>query len=64
MMRFALAALSMGRSSRAARDWALRRAARKVKAPILLWDEPEEPARVEVEDELPVPDAKGLRAAE
>ena len=35
----ALAALSMGRSSRAARDWALARAARRVKAPTILWDE-------------------------
>ncbi|MCZ4354061.1 efflux RND transporter permease subunit [Roseovarius aestuarii] len=36
----ALAALSMGRSSRAARDWALQRAARRARAPELIWDFP------------------------
>ncbi|MCR8547009.1 efflux RND transporter permease subunit [Salipiger sp. P9] len=35
----ALAALSLGRGSRAAQDWALTRAARKVKAPEILWDD-------------------------
>ncbi|MDX1780084.1 MAG: efflux RND transporter permease subunit [Thalassovita sp.] len=35
----ALAALSMGRASRAARDMALQRAARKLKAPEIIWDE-------------------------
>ena len=50
-----LARLSMGRSSRAARDWALAREARRVKAPEFIWTEPDDaPAR------LPVP----LRAAE
>ncbi|MEQ9694096.1 efflux RND transporter permease subunit [Shimia sp. SDUM112013] len=34
-----LAKLSLGRGSRAARDWALRREARKVKSPVLLWEE-------------------------
>ncbi len=34
-----LARLSMGRASRAGQDWALRRAARKVKHPVLLWDD-------------------------
>ena len=34
-----LAKLSMGRSSRAARDWALRRQAKRVKAPEFIWDE-------------------------
>jgi multidrug efflux pump len=33
------AALSMGRSSRAARDWALHIAARRIKAPEIIWDE-------------------------
>jgi len=33
-----LSRLSMGRASRAGQDWALRRAARKVKAPEILWD--------------------------
>ncbi len=34
-----LAVLTKGRSSRAAQDWALRRAARKLKAPEIIWDE-------------------------
>ncbi|MDV4145519.1 efflux RND transporter permease subunit [Shimia sp. FJ5] len=34
-----LARLSMGRGSKAARDWALRREAKKVKAPLLMWDD-------------------------
>ncbi len=34
-----LAKLSMGRSSRAARDWALARQARRIKAPEVIWDE-------------------------
>ncbi|WP_127111672.1 efflux RND transporter permease subunit [Shimia sediminis] len=68
-MARAMAALSMGRSSRAARDWALRRAAKKVTSPVLLWDEPEapeDPIVVEVEDTPAAadPDDSGLRAAE
>ncbi|WP_281968327.1 efflux RND transporter permease subunit [Roseovarius nanhaiticus] len=35
----ALAALSMGRASRAARDWSLERAARRVRAPEIIWDD-------------------------
>lgn len=35
----ALGALSMGRASRAAQDWALQGAARKVKSPELIWPE-------------------------
>ncbi|PXW67772.1 multidrug efflux pump [Loktanella sp. PT4BL] len=35
-----LAKLSMGRSSRAARDWALSRQARRMKAPEIIWDDP------------------------
>lgn len=34
-----LAILSFGRGSRAARDWALDRAARKLKAPEIIWDD-------------------------
>ena len=34
-----LAKLSMGRSSRAARDWALRRQAKRIKAPEFIWTE-------------------------
>ncbi len=36
-----LAKLSMGRSSRAARDWALAKAAARVKAPEILWTDPD-----------------------
>ncbi|HEV8034792.1 efflux RND transporter permease subunit [Yoonia sp.] len=35
-----LAKLSMGRSSRAARDWALSRQARRMRAPEIIWDDP------------------------
>jgi len=34
-----LAKLSMGRSSKAARDWALSRQAKRIKAPEFIWDE-------------------------
>ncbi|MCZ4262159.1 efflux RND transporter permease subunit [Limimaricola sp. G21655-S1] len=50
-----LARLSMGRGSRAARDWALRREARRIKAPEILW---------EGEDGPVPPVAATLRAAE
>ncbi|WP_306132114.1 efflux RND transporter permease subunit [Roseivivax marinus] len=40
----ALSAMSLGRSSRAARDWAVNRRARRLPAPTILWDEPEDPA--------------------
>jgi len=58
----ALAALSLGRSSRAARDWALQRAARKLNSPTLLWedDAPQKPAIVSAARAPDVP----LRAAE
>ncbi|MFA8442784.1 efflux RND transporter permease subunit [Yoonia sp.] len=40
-----LAKLSMGRSSKAARDWALSRQARRIKAPELIWEDiPDTPA--------------------
>ena len=40
-----LAKLSMGRSSKAARDWALSRQARRIKAPELIWEDiPNTPA--------------------
>ncbi|UXX83128.1 efflux RND transporter permease subunit [Roseovarius pelagicus] len=48
-----MAALSMGRSSRAARDWALARAARRVRAPELIWDE----------DSLAIPEKPVMRSA-
>ena len=72
----AMAALSMGRASRAAQDWALQNAARKVHAPELLWPEEqageyedEDAARPEANDIKRVVDArddngKPLRAAE
>ena len=60
----ALAALSLGRGSRAAQDWALARAARRVKAPTILWEEvppfPSRPSRTP--DETGGEDA--LKAAE
>ena len=56
----ALAWAGAGRSSRAARDWALRRAARRVKAPVILWDDGTEPG----ETAPPYTPAKPLRAAE
>jgi multidrug efflux pump len=73
-----LAALSLGRASRAARDWALEAEARQLRAPELLWDEEhpgdagfvdEDAARPVVEDikrVIEARDAEGnpLRAAE
>ena len=35
----ALARLSLGRTSRAAQDWALRRAAKRLKSPEIIWDD-------------------------
>ncbi|MEJ8560920.1 efflux RND transporter permease subunit [Yoonia sp. GPGPB17] len=40
-----LAKLSMGRSSKAARDWALARQAKRIKAPEFIWDE-DEPSKL------------------
>ncbi|MFZ5964630.1 efflux RND transporter permease subunit [Thalassococcus sp. BH17M4-6] len=34
-----LARMSMGRSSRAARDWAIQKAAKRIKSPEILWEE-------------------------
>ena len=57
----ALARLSMGRASRAAQDWALQRAARRVRAPEILWEiEPAGPRPVPEPDQPQLP----LRAAE
>lgn len=62
-----LARLSMGRGSRAARDWALNRAARKLKAPEIIWeDESSDPPlslAVAQPDPLTTPQPP-LRAAE
>jgi multidrug efflux pump len=38
-----LAKLSMGSSSKAAKDWALQRAARRLKAPEIIWTDPDLP---------------------
>lgn len=51
-----LARLSLGRGSRIARDWALSREAKRLKAPEIIWDDPE-PAR-------PMSPGQPLRAAE
>ncbi|WP_319826543.1 efflux RND transporter permease subunit [Thalassovita sp.] len=58
----ALAALTLGRSSRAAQDFALQRAARKLKAPEIIWDDdtPEVPEA----PEAPLGQQPDLRAAE
>ncbi len=53
-----LARLSMGRASQAAQDWALQRAARRVRAPEILWDTDAEPERPAAPAGLP------LKAAE
>ncbi|MDE0968564.1 MAG: efflux RND transporter permease subunit [Octadecabacter sp.] len=37
-----LSKISMGKSSRAAQDWALSREAKQVKAPEIIWDDPDE----------------------
>ncbi|HBM59262.1 MAG TPA: acriflavine resistance protein B, partial [Citreicella sp.] len=57
-----LARLSFGRGSRAARDWALQRAARKLKAPLILWDELDAPAQAQTSAEPRA--TPPLRAAE
>ncbi|MEP2530949.1 efflux RND transporter permease subunit [Shimia sp.] len=49
-----LARLSLGRTSRAGQDWALRRAARKVKSPVILWED--DPLPVEEEETSAEPD--------
>ena len=46
-----LARLSFGRGSRAARDWALQRAARRVKSPEIIWED-DTPAPVHLTPEL------------
>ncbi|MCA0919657.1 efflux RND transporter permease subunit [Pseudooceanicola nanhaiensis] len=54
-----LARLSFGRTSQAARDWTLRRAARRLKAPEILWD-----AGPDHQIEVLPANKPGLRAAE
>ncbi|MEM0949047.1 MAG: efflux RND transporter permease subunit [Pseudomonadota bacterium] len=58
----ALERLSMGRASRAAQDWALQRAARRIAAPEILWDTAPQP--VEEEAIIDPTPAAPLRAAE
>jgi len=55
-----LAKVSMGRASRAAQDWALRREARRIKHPEIIWDDEEEDIAVAE----PLPATPPLRAAE
>ncbi len=52
-----LAALSFGRASQSARDWATDRKAARIEAPTLIWEEPDEPFRAP-------PRQEPLRAAE
>jgi multidrug efflux pump len=59
MLANLLARLSMGRASRAARDYALRREARRVKHPEILWVEPQAPIEL-----TPTPGGKPRHAAE
>ena len=60
-----LAKLSMGRSSSAARDWALQRDARRVKAPMILWGDDEDPVEDYAPEAEPAPmAATPLKAAE
>ena len=65
-----LGRLSMGRSSRAARDWALRRQAKRIKMPEFIWEEDEaEETAAEPEPMAPAPQptlvlTKPLQAAE
>jgi multidrug efflux pump len=44
-----MAKLSMGRSSKAARDWALRKQAARIKMPEVIWNEDEIPAPAPLE---------------
>ncbi|MBT8410804.1 MAG: AcrB/AcrD/AcrF family protein, partial [Octadecabacter sp.] len=50
-----LAKMSMGKSSRAAQDWALSREAKRVRAPEIIWDDP---------DDVTMPVTAPLKAAE
>ncbi len=54
-----LAKLSMGRSSQAARDWALRRQATRIKTPEFIWEEDEAP-----KEAIPQPLQPPMQAAE
>ncbi len=46
------AKLSMGRSSKAARDWALRKQATRIKTPEFIWTEDEEPSAVPLKSSM------------
>ena len=46
------AKLSMGRSSRAARDWALRKQAKRIKTPEVIWTEDDTPAPVVIKSTM------------
>ena len=55
-----LKVLSMGRASKAAQDWALRRAARRIRAPELLWPEDWDADTHAFQPEADEDDAPGL----
>lgn len=59
----ALAALSLGRASRAARDLALQRAARRLKAPEIIWEE-ETPDMFDLPEVDSADKSRKLKAAE
>ncbi len=60
-----LAKLSLGRSSVAARDWALQREARRIKAPTIQWDDEVDPVSDYAPESEPAPMMRDtLKAAE
>ncbi|MBU2993759.1 efflux RND transporter permease subunit [Octadecabacter sp. 1_MG-2023] len=62
------AKLSMGTTSRAAQDWALSREAKRIKAPEIIWDDPDAPIAPPSAEKAKAKDIKvddaALRAAE
>ena len=62
-----IARITGGRRSRIARDWAVRKAARQLKAPEIIWDDLSEPAEVQYASDQGYPQMTTrtpLRAAE
>ncbi|MGB7318321.1 MAG: efflux RND transporter permease subunit, partial [Planktotalea sp.] len=60
-----LAKLSLGRSSAAARDWALQRDARRIKAPLIIWGDEPDPIEDYAPESEPAPMMSApLKAAE
>jgi multidrug efflux pump len=54
--------LSLGRTSRAARDWALERAARRAQSTELLWDDTRTDDAGYAEEDAPAPDLDDLKS--